>query len=192
MNHNLQTEDDEAERKIQAEVLLNTYSRDLERRRLSAGARGFLLSGAGNAFLVGCSLNEEGLTSMTDDYQEDDDVSSDEFHYPQSSTSETLRPASRSSGSTDYLSRPGISGVPVDLTPHLTQAPDFRVPTHESPQKALSLRSTPPSPQQLRPRWERDEAVQQCRDCQRKFNLLIRRVRFYISIILHFLILLFS
>jgi hypothetical protein len=54
MNHDFKTEDDETERKTQAEVLLNTYSRDLERRRLSAGARGLLLSDAGNAsfFLV--------------------------------------------------------------------------------------------------------------------------------------------
>jgi hypothetical protein len=148
--------DDETERKTQAEVLLNTYSRDLERRRLSAGARGLLLS------------------NDADDYEEADDASSDEFHYPQSSTSETLRPASRSSGSTDYLSRSETSRVPVDLTPHLTQAPDFRVPTREAPHNVLSPRRTPPSPQP-HPQWERDEAVKQCRDCQRRFNLLNRR-----------------
>jgi hypothetical protein len=121
---------------------------------------------------------------MIDDYQEADDASSDEFHYPQSSTFETLRPTSRSSGSTDYLSRTETFRVPVDLTPHLTQAPDFRVPTREAPQHVLIPRRTPPRPQQ----WERDETVQQCRDCQRKFNLLNRRVNFYISIVLHFLI----
>jgi len=60
MNHDFQTEDDEIERKTQAEVLLNTYSRDLERRRLSAGARGLLLSDTGN--LV-APLNEEVLIS---------------------------------------------------------------------------------------------------------------------------------
>ena len=49
-----QTEDDDTDRKTQAEVLLHTYSRDLERRRLLAGARGLLLSDAGNAFFVGC------------------------------------------------------------------------------------------------------------------------------------------
>lgn len=54
-NYDLRTDDDEVERKTQAEVLLNTYSRDLERRRLSAGARGLLLSDAGNEFLVGYS-----------------------------------------------------------------------------------------------------------------------------------------
>lgn len=116
---------------------------------------------------------------MIDDYQEGDDASSDEFHYPQSSTSETPRPTSRSSGSTDYLNRTGTSRVPVDLTSHLTQAPDFRVPTREAPQKILSPRRThPPSPQ-----WEKDEIVQQCRDCRRRFNLLNRRVNFLISIV---------
>lgn len=39
--------DEDPERKIQAEVLLNAYSRDLERRRLSAGAQGLLISGYG-------------------------------------------------------------------------------------------------------------------------------------------------
>ena len=115
---------------------------------------------------------------MIDDFQEADDASSDEFHYPQSSTPETPRPASRSSGSTDYLSRSGTSRV-VDLTPHLTQAPDFRVPTREAPQNVLSPRRTPQSHTQ----WERDEAVQQCRDCRRRFNLLNRRVSSYISFV---------
>ena len=119
-------------------------------------------------------------SSMIDDYEEADDASSDEFHYPQSSTPETPRPASRSSGSTDYLICSGTSRVPVDLTLHLTQAPDFRVPTREAPHNVLTPRQTPPSPQQLHPQWERDEAVQQCRDCRRGFNLLNRRVSFYI------------
>lgn len=39
--------DDNAERKTQAEVLLNTYSRELDRRRLAAGAQGLLISGDG-------------------------------------------------------------------------------------------------------------------------------------------------
>lgn len=43
-------DDDDPDRKRQAEVLLNTYSRDLERRRLSAGAQGLLISDYGNAF----------------------------------------------------------------------------------------------------------------------------------------------
>ena len=39
--------DENEDRKRQAEVLLNTLSRDLERRRLSAGAQGLLISGLG-------------------------------------------------------------------------------------------------------------------------------------------------
>ena len=112
---------------------------------------------------------------MIDDFQEADDASSDEFHYPQSSTSETPRPISRSSGSTDYKSRTGTSRAPVDLTPHLTQAPDFRVPTREAPQNILGKGRTP-SPGHLLPLWERDETVRQCRDCRHRFNFLNRRV----------------
>lgn len=39
------------DRKTQAEVLLNAYSRELERRRLSAGAQGLLISGDGTQFI---------------------------------------------------------------------------------------------------------------------------------------------
>jgi len=34
---------------------------------------------------------------------------------------------------------------------------------------------TSPTPHQLHAQWERDESVQQCRDCQRRFNFLTRR-----------------
>ncbi|KAF7352895.1 Ankyrin unc44 [Mycena venus] len=148
--------DEDAERKLQAEVLLNAYSRDLERRRLAAGARGLLLSEA------------------DDEELEDDESSDEEFHYPGASPLDTIRPASRSSSSTaDYFTRPGISRAPTDLTPQLSQAPDFRVPTHEAPQKVLAPRF---SPHQMHAHWERDDAVHQCRDCQRRFSFLLRRV----------------
>jgi hypothetical protein len=39
--------DDDLERKTQAEVLLNAFSRELERRRLAAGAQGLLISTGG-------------------------------------------------------------------------------------------------------------------------------------------------
>lgn len=109
------------------------------------------------------------------DEQEDDHSSSDEeFRYP-SSSHETIRSASRASSSADY-SRQSVSRIPSDLTPQLSQAPDFRVPTHETPQKVLTPRWTSPTPHQLNAQWERDEAVHQCRDCQRRFNFLTRRV----------------
>ncbi|KAJ7699954.1 hypothetical protein B0H17DRAFT_1158003 [Mycena rosella] len=148
--------DEDPERKTQAEVLLNAYSRDLDRRRVAAGARGLLLSGT------------------DDEVIEDDEDSDEEFHYPGSSPLDTIRPGSRSSGSTDYFTRPGVSRAPTDLTPQLSQAPDFRVPTHEAPQKVLAPRWSP-TPHQMHGQWERDETVHQCRDCQRRFGFLTRR-----------------
>ncbi|KAJ7591175.1 hypothetical protein C8J56DRAFT_1003730 [Mycena floridula] len=125
--------DSDTDRKTQAEVLLNAYSRELERRRLAAGAQGLLIS------------------------------------------RDAHRPGSRASGSTDYFtSRPASQRTTTDLTPQLSQAPDFRVPTHEAPQKVLSARRTL-TPYQVHPQWERDEAAHQCRDCQRRFNFLTRR-----------------
>ncbi|RDB22638.1 hypothetical protein Hypma_010333 [Hypsizygus marmoreus] len=151
--------DEDMERKTQAEVLLNAYSRELERRRLTAGTQGLLLSG-----------DYDDL-----DREDDDDDDDDEFHYPGSTAAEHSRPASRSSHTTEYSTRPGVSRAPTDLTPQLSQAPDFRVPTHEAPQKVLTPRWTSPTPHQLHPQWERDEAVNNCRDCQRRFNFLTRR-----------------
>jgi len=106
------------------------------------------------------------LDPVDGDLDDDDD---DSFHYPQSETPRTVASGSQ----TDYFSRPGVSRLPADLTPQLMQAPDFRVPTHEAPQK---LRYTPPTPHPLHATWERDEAVRACRDCQRRFNFLNRRV----------------
>jgi hypothetical protein len=49
-------DDSDVERKTQAEVLLNAYSRELERRRLAAGAQGLLISGAGEAEYLLCFI----------------------------------------------------------------------------------------------------------------------------------------
>ncbi|CAK5275708.1 unnamed protein product [Mycena citricolor] len=149
--------DEDAERKTQAEVLLNAYSRDLERRRAAADARGLLLSGA---------------EDPVDD--DDDDSSDDEFHYPGASPVDTIRPGSRASASTDYFSRHTTSRGPTDLTPQLSQAPDFRVPTNEAPQKVLSP-GWNPTPHQMHAQWERDDLVHNCHDCQRRFTFLLRR-----------------
>lgn len=150
--------DDDSERKIQAEVLLNAYSRELERRRLSAGAL--------------------GLLAEHDDEQFDsgDNSSDEEFHYPTSPPSrEMARLSSTSFASTDHFTRPGTSRVPADLTPQLSQAPDFRVPTREAPQKVISHQWISPSPHGSNAQWERDESVKQCRECQRRFNFILRR-----------------
>lgn len=145
--------DGDTERKTQAEVLLNTYSRELERRRLAAGNQRLLISG------------------LDDDYMEDDDDDEEEFRYP----GYTPPGASAHPASTEYPSRPSVSRAPTDLTPHLSQAPEFRVPTHEAPQKVLSPRWTAPTPYQVHAQWERDDMVSNCNDCRRRFGFLLRR-----------------
>ena len=112
--------------------------------------------------------DEPGATDEEDDSEE-------EFVYPASSH-EMARSASRASSSTDYFSRASNSRLPADLTPQLTQSPEFRVPTHEAPQKVMAHRHTAPTPHHLHAQWERDEAVSRCRDCQRRFTFLNRRV----------------
>ena len=112
----------------------------------------------------------------TDDEQfEDEDDSDEEFYYPGISSFEAARPDSRTSSVSDYFTRPGLQRIGTDLTLQLSQAPDFRVPTHEAPQKVFTSRRTP-TPQQVHAQWERDEAVQQCRDCQCRFSFINRRV----------------
>ncbi|TDL29708.1 hypothetical protein BD410DRAFT_37290 [Rickenella mellea] len=152
--------DPELERRTQAEVLLNAYSRELERRRLTAGASGFL-------------LHEDDV------HNEVDELDSDEsFHYPGSSpttVTNTPRPSSIRSQATDYFPRPSVSRNSTDLTPHLSQAPEFRVPTHEAPQKVHTPRWTPPTPHTVHAQWERDDAVSECRGCRRRFNFLFRK-----------------
>jgi hypothetical protein len=110
----------------------------------------------------------------------DDEGSSDEeFHYPGSSP--TMRSPSVLSNATNTHHRSNrsvLSRTPTDLTPQLSQAPDFRVPTHEAPQKAFTPRWTPPTPHQMHAQWERDEDVPECRNCGRRFNFLNRRVGF--------------
>lgn len=109
-------------------------------------------------------------------FDADHDSSDEEFHYPGSSPTGTMRASSVRSSSTDFFNRPGVSRAPTDLTPQLSQAPEFRVPTHEAPQKVLTPRWTPPTPHQVNAQWERDDAVGECRDCRRRFNFLTRRV----------------
>lgn len=106
----------------------------------------------------------------------DDDDDESEFQYP-TSPNETMRAPSLRSYATDYFSRPGASRTPTDLTPHLAQAPDFRVPTHEAPQKVITPSYQPPTPHEVHARWERDDHVSECRQCQRRFNFILRRVR---------------
>jgi hypothetical protein len=170
-------EDEDAERRIQAEVLLNAYSRELERKRASASSSGLLINTEGKpepGLGAQISMSDSSAGHNELDELDEEDSSDEEFHYPAPMASP------RSSTFTDYFSRASTSRIPgpADLTPLFAQAPDFRVPTHEAPQKILSPRWAAPSPHQLNAQWERDEAVHQCRDCQRRFNFITRRVRF--------------
>lgn len=147
--------DDENERRTQAEVLLNTLSRELDRRRLEAGAQGLLLSGTDDD-------NEADA-----DGDDDDD---EKFCYPGSSFDESeVLPTSKTS---ELTSCAGVPPPIPDLTPQLSLAPEFRVPTHEVPQKNFGFCWTTPVSS---PEWEKDMLVQKCRECQRRFNLLLRR-----------------
>ncbi|KIJ20142.1 hypothetical protein PAXINDRAFT_160774 [Paxillus involutus ATCC 200175] len=139
--------DEDAERKTQAEVLLNAYSRELERRRLSAGAQGLVISGS----------DEE----ICDDDDEDEDED-EKFYYPGSSPTPARAPSS-------------VTRTPTDLTPHLSHAPEFRVPTREAPQKMASS-MWQPTPHAVHVQWQRDDAVYACNDCQRRFSFIVRRV----------------
>ncbi|KAG8804699.1 hypothetical protein FRC16_003589 [Serendipita sp. 398] len=169
--------DSDQDRKTQAEVLLNAYNRELERLRLSASTRGIYLA-----------------TTADDDLEPRDDNSSDSdesFHYPAaSSPTSTARPSSVRSHATsmDYFAFgsygatsndganvAGPSRRAVDLTPQLSQAPEFRVPTHEAPQKVSTPRWTAPTPQSVQATWERDDAVQSCNNCRRRFTFWLRK-----------------
>ena len=90
-----------------------------------------------------------------------------------------MRPPSRQS-TIDYLNRPAVARTPTDLTPQLSQAPEFRVPTHEAPRKVLTPNSAP-TPRQVYAQWERDDLVNECRDCRRRFTFILRRVSSFLS-----------
>jgi hypothetical protein len=156
------TGDDDRERKIQAEVLLNAYSRALERCRLFAGAQGL--------------LNPSSDDEYNDADVDDDDDRDEVFQYPGYSPFTIHTPSVRS-GLTEHSSRPAIAR---DLTPDLSQAPEFRVPTREAPQKMGGPMSQPST---LSPhaQWERDDAAQTCNDCQRRFGFILRRVSLVVN-----------
>ncbi|KZP00136.1 FYVE-domain-containing protein, partial [Calocera viscosa TUFC12733] len=67
------------------------------------------------------------------------------------------------------------SRTAADLTPDLSQAPEFRVPTHEAPQKVITPRWNAPQPHSLQPAWEPDSGVVECRNCHRRFTFLLRK-----------------
>ncbi|CAE6486675.1 unnamed protein product [Rhizoctonia solani] len=149
--------DEDQDRKRQAETLVSEYGRELETTRSAAAAAGYTLSAEETQDVI------------------DDDSSDESFHYPGSPTS-TARAPSVIIQTNDYFTqsrRP--SAAPHDLTPQLSQAPEFRVPTHEAPQKVLTPHWTPPTPHSIQTRWEPDDTVSECRGCRRKFTWLVRK-----------------
>jgi hypothetical protein len=120
-------------------------------------------------------------TDESSDSSEEDD---DSFHYPSSSSARRA-----SIASSDYFSQP-YSHSPSrrrDLLTNdlsLSQAPEFRVPTHDAPQEATTPRWRPPGPHELgsEAKWEKDEDVVECRGCRRRFTFLFRKVLFFLSL----------
>jgi hypothetical protein len=87
------------------------------------------------------------------------------------------RPASIRSYHTDYFSLTrSSSSRPVDLTPSLSQATEFRVPTHDAPQKVTSPRGNAPVPHAMHSQWERDSNANECRSCHKRFTFYFRKV----------------
>ncbi|KAH8830770.1 hypothetical protein DL96DRAFT_1707564 [Flagelloscypha sp. PMI_526] len=114
--------DGDAERRTQAEVLLNAYSRELERKKDEAKTRGVQI-------MTNCSDYWMHLRMMM----------TEEFVYPGAGPSS---PSPRGGGTPrpgqSLVQRPS-SRLATDLTPHLSHAPEFRVPTHEAPPTASQV-----------------------------------------------------
>jgi hypothetical protein len=112
--------------------------------------------------------------SIEDDEPSDDD--SEEFHYPTGSGSLRAHPPSIRSPLSDYFGQ--TSALPTDLSPHLSQAVEFRVPTHDTPQKPSTPHWRTPEPHAIDIKWESDTDVIECHECRRRFGFLLRKVRF--------------
>jgi len=88
----------------------------------------------------------------------------------------TAPPASIRSYHTDYFSLTrSSSSRPVDLTPSLSQATEFRVPTHDAPQKVTSPRPNAPVPHAMHSQWERDSSATECKSCHKRFTFYFRK-----------------
>lgn len=123
------------------------------------------------------------LAADNEDENDDGDDSDDSFHYPttpggsSSMTAPRGRPASIRSHHTDYFSLTRSNSTRADLTPQLAQAAEFRVPTHDAPQKVLTPGRTAPTPHAMHSQWESDDRVSECRSCKRRFTFYFRKVR---------------
>ncbi|GAA5842477.1 hypothetical protein JCM9279_005395 [Rhodotorula babjevae] len=119
--------------------------------------------------------------------EEDAADSDDEFVYAGKDADDdarsiwtTTRPPSVASGpssSADYFAQPVSTSPHASLRPVLTAqvAPEFRVPTHEQAPGARFNIGPYLQPRPIRPRWEPDEATNECRRCSKRFGLLTRK-----------------
>jgi hypothetical protein len=115
------------------------------------------------------------LTNISSD-DEFSDSDSEEFHYPTASPSLRTHPPSIRSSSADYFGSQALS-IPTDLSPHLSQAVEFRVPTHDTPQKAVNPGWRVPEAHALDVKWEADADAVECHECKRRFTFILRKVR---------------
>ena len=102
--------------------------------------------------------------TLTVEEADDDEL----FVYRSPASSRPVTPH-RSSSIHSHLS----TGQQPDLTPSLTLAQDFRVPTHESaPPRPAFPSMFAPMPHVA---WQPDEEVSSCPECRRRFTLFVRR-----------------
>ena len=183
--NNFAAGDQDKERRTHAEVLINAYNRELERTRLAASSQGIFVTSDGMYCGPGSCSNllkplffdvDQDVDGAQDDENDSDD---DSFHYPGTPTSPvipvTARPASIRSYHTDYFSLTrSSSSRPVDLTPSLSRATEFRVPTQDAP--ATTPRGNAPVPHAMHSQWERDSNATECRSCHKRFTFYFRKV----------------
>ncbi|GAA5862981.1 hypothetical protein JCM1840_002345 [Sporobolomyces johnsonii] len=62
-----------------------------------------------------------------------------------------------------------------DLTSQLAQAPNFRIPTHETAPVFMPAHGTSGSSRSIRPVWEPDESASECRRCGQTFTFFKRK-----------------
>ncbi|GAA6036876.1 hypothetical protein JCM8097_006327 [Rhodosporidiobolus ruineniae] len=188
--------DNDGEDRRKAESELEAFLRQLALVRAELGSAADELDDEGDS-------DDEFIYSGRDAGEDDDDARSiwtsaptarpgsdygegdEEEREPLASSSTT--PAA-GFGRSDYFAQPFAAGVDddhshPDLTPQLARAPDFRVPTHETAPPLLRLgagggggaHGPAFQPRPVRPRWEPDEATNECRRCSKRFSLFNRK-----------------
>lgn len=118
--------------------------------------------------------DEAGDNSLENAGEEDADEDGSAFVYRPEEEDEAeafVYPASSSNG---HATSPTPTTPMIDITAALSSAPTFAYPTHDAPSRPAAA-----SAQSIRainqPEWEDDSSVNECRRCNRKFSLWVRR-----------------